>query len=168
MNGPGGTEIYIIDMGSEEPAFQKVQLGHFDSSRNEVAFDLSQESMGIQRLVKLLPLFFELASSDENAGKVYVVDELDRSFHTALTYDLIKLFLEGCGATTRNQLIFTTHDLLLMRHKDMRRDEQWVAENYNNDGTKLICIGTHRGVRTDTSLINAYQDGVFGGYPSYE
>lgn len=167
VNGPAGSEIYVINMEADEPTFQKVQLAHNNSEGEEVAFDLSQESMGTQRLVKLLPLFFELASDAED-GKVYVVDELDRSFHTAMTYDLIKLFLDSCDATTRKQLIFTTHDLLLMRHDDIRRDEQWITENFDNDGTKLICVGSHKGVRTDTNLLNAYQDGAFGKYPKFD
>ena len=166
VNGPAGSEIYVINMEGEDPVFQKVQLAHANSEGKEVPFDLSQESMGTQRLVKLLPLFFELAS-DADEGKVYIVDELDRSFHTALTYDLISLFLESCDATTRKQLIFTTHDLLLMRHDAIRRDEQWITENLDNDGTKLICIGSHKGVRTDTNLLTTYQDGAFGGYPAF-
>lgn len=167
VNSPGGSEIYVINMEGDEPVFQKVQLAHLNSADDEVPFNLSRESMGTQRLVKLLPLFFELASDKGENGKVYVVDELDRSFHTALTYDLVRLFLEGCSSSTKKQLIFTTHDLLLMRHPDIRRDEQWVAENFDNDGTRLVCIGTHGGVRTDTSLLKAYQDGLLGGYPRY-
>lgn len=166
VNGPAGSEIYVINMESDEPTFQKVQLAHTNSKGEEVPFDLSQESMGTQRLVKLLPLFFELAS-DAEEGKAYIVDELDRSFHTAMTYDLIKLFLESCDETTRKQLIFTTHDLLLMKHNEIRRDEQWITENFDNDGTRLICIGSHKDIRTDTNLLNAYQDGAFGGYPRF-
>ena len=166
VNGPAGSEIYVINMEGDESTFQKVQLAHTNSKGEEVPFDLSRESMGTQRLVKLLPLFFELASDTEE-GKVYIVDELDRSFHTAMTYDLIKLFLESCDETTRKQLIFTTHDLLLMRHDKTRRDEQWITENFDNDGTKLTCIGSHKDVRTDTNLLNAYQDGTFGRYPCF-
>ena len=164
-NAPNGPEIFIINAEYDEPRFQKVQLAHTDSDGNTVLFDFAQESSGTQRLVKLLPLFFMLATNDD---KTYVVDELDRSFHTALTFDLIKQFLVGCDATTRKQLIFTTHDLLLMQNKDIRRDEQWVAENYNGVGTKLVCIGSHKGVRVDTSLLTAYQNGVFGGYPLFD
>lgn len=167
VNGPAGSEIYVINLESDEPTFQKVQLAHASSDGREVAFDLSQESMGTQRLVKLLPLFFELASSDTE-GKVYVVDELDRSFHTALTCDLVSLFLDGCSESTRKQLIFTTHDLLLMRQKRIRRDEQWIAENLDDNGTKLICMGSHKDARVDTNLLGAYQDGAFGGYPQFK
>lgn len=166
INGPASCEIYIIDMQGDEPKLQKVQLAHTNSAGEDVPFDLSQESMGTQRLVKLLPLFFELASNVEN-GKIYVVDELDRSFHTALTYDLIKQFIDSCSENTRKQLLFTTHDLLLMMHDDIRRDELWIAENQEDAGTKLISIGTHKGVRIDTNLMSAYRDGAFGKYPAY-
>ena len=166
VNWPGGSDIYIIDTDGDEPTFQKVQLAHTSTGGNEVAFDLSEESMGTQRLVKLLPMFFELASPDSTT-KVYVVDELDRSFHTALTQNLITLFLASCSRDTRKQLLFTTHDLLLMRHERIRRDEQWIAENRVNEGSSIICIGTHKDVRTDTSLLKAYMSNALGGYPAF-
>lgn len=161
-------EIYVIDGTGEEPQFQKVRLGHRNESGETVEFDLSQESTGTQRLIELLPMLFDLASSDHELGRVYVVDELDRSFHTALTDDLIRTFLACCSGSTRNQLIFTTHDLLLMEDRDIRRDEQWVFENPGGRGTTFTCIGRHKAVRTDTDLLKAYREGVFGGFPKYE
>ena len=72
--------------------------------------------MGTQRHVKLLPMYFELANPDIT-NKVYVVDELDRSFHTALTKKLITLFLESCDQNTRKQPVFRTHDLLFYERR---------------------------------------------------
>lgn len=164
---PDGPEIYIIDATGEEPAFQKVELGHRDADGNEIEFDLSQESTGTQRLIEILPLFFELASNEGKGGRVYVVDELDRSFHTELTDDLVRTFIGDCNSETRNQLIFTTHDLLLMQDDKIRHDEQWVFENSESLGTTFTCIGKHPGVRSDTSLLLAYKSGVFGGYPTF-
>ena len=166
VNWPGGSDIYIVDTDGDEPTFQKVQLAHTSTNGGEVAFDLSEESMGTQRLVKLLPMFFELASP-ESDPKIYVVDELDRSFHTALTQKLLTLFLDSCRQNSRKQLLFTTHDLLLMRNERIRRDEQWIAENDSSKGSHLICIGTHKDVRTDTSLLKAYMSNALGGYPSF-
>lgn len=48
---------------------------------------------------------------------------MGRSFHTALTNDLVRSFIESCSETSRHQLIFTTHDLALMQQDTLRRDE---------------------------------------------
>lgn len=168
VNTGDGPEIYIIDAHNQEPTFQKVLLIHNDASGHDVEFELSQESTGTQRLLELLPMFFDLASIGHETGRVYVVDELDRSFHTELTDDLVRTFIDCCSSETRNQLIFTTHDLLLMEDFRLRKDEQWVFENTGRNGTTFTCVGRHKDVRTDTSILNAYRNGVFGGYPSFK
>ena len=49
VNGPAGSEIYVINMENNEPTFQKVQLAHTNSKGEEVPFDLSQESSAKDR-----------------------------------------------------------------------------------------------------------------------
>ena len=41
--------------------------------------------------------------------------------HTMLTMQLIEDFLDGCSEAARKQLIFTTHDLLLMDQSQIGR-----------------------------------------------
>ena len=73
------------------------------------------ELSGSLRPMGLLPMLFDLVNPDGTRGeKVYLVDELDRCFHTMLTSRLIEDFLAGCNASRRKQLLYTTHDLLLM------------------------------------------------------
>lgn len=50
-------------------------------------FELSDESDGTKRLFDLIPLY-ELGQK----GKIIVIDELDRSFHSKLTEEYIKRF----------------------------------------------------------------------------
>lgn len=62
---------------------------------------------------------------------------------------------------------FSTHDLLLMEEKFLRKDEMWFCEKDWENGSGLICLGTLPGVRTDTSILKSYREGIFGGYPKY-
>ena len=163
--GPGARDVYVLTSQDGQVTFHKVILIHEDDRGLEVPFSLSQESEGTRRLISLMPAIFDLASMGGTEDKVYVIDELDRSFHTALTSDLIHLFLSASKNGSHAQLIFSTHDLLLMDDDTMRRDEQWVCENVPTRGTRLASIGSHDGIRNDTSLLKSYRKGVFGGYP---
>ena len=169
---PGSLDfsIYIVVFEGGMPSFKKVALGHRRCDGSMARFELSQESSGTQRLIELLPLFFDLAqSSDEADGveRVYIIDELERSLHTAITSDLVSSFVGSCSSTSRRQLIFSTHDLLLMDQEDVRRDELWVCEKDEDEGSSLICVGKHPGTRTDSRIVNNYRAGVYGGYPKF-
>lgn len=164
-----GPEIYIFQRRENITTAQKVRLAHIADDGRPITFDIAEESKGTQRLIELLPLFFDLVGIDGSGAfsKVYLVDELDRSFHSRMTADLIESFVARCGPVGRHQLIFSTHDLMIMRGGSLRRDEQWVCEKVPKEGSTLTCVGTHEGVRTDTKILEAYEKGVFGGYPEF-
>ena len=127
---------------------------------------LSMESSGTQRLMGLMPMLFDLSrSSAGKTEKVYVVDELDRCLHTMLTSRLIEDFLAGCGPDTRKQILFTTHDLLLMDQSLMRRDEMFIVQRDGCGRSELIGLSEYDGIRYDKDLVRSYLDGRFGGIP---
>ena len=130
---------------------------------SKVRFEMDEESDGSQRLVDLLPGFVDLRRSA--AGKVYLIDEIDRSLHTQLTRKILELYLENCSAETRSQLIFTTHDVQLMDQKLLRRDEMWVTERRSTEGSTLYSFSEYEDVRNDTDLRRRYLQGRLGGVP---
>ena len=169
--GASGPEIYISEIGTGvDPQFQKVRLLHKRIDGQFETFELSSESSGTQRLIELLPLFFDLAaepSSPDDAERVYIIDETSRSFHTALTNDLVKSFVESCGGRSRHQLIFTTHDLALMQRDTLRRDEMWICQKDTNEGSTMISLGKQDKARHDSDLLANYIKGVYGGYTKF-
>lgn len=170
ISRPGGPEIFIVQIQNGEPDYCKVKTVHSSSSGDRITFDLADESKGTQKLIELLPLFFDLAAREGSrmpCERVYLVDEMDGSFHSALTIDLIEKYLEGCSSETRNQLIFTTHDLVLMEEHILRRDELWTCEKDEFGESTTRCMGNHPGVRADSDLLKNYRAGLLGGYPSF-
>lgn len=124
------------------------------------------ESSGTQRLLGLMPMLFDLSGrGGETGSKVYIVDELDRCLHTMLTSRLIEDFTATCGPSSRKQLLFTTHDLLLMDQSFMRRDEMYITQRGTNGCSELIGLAEFEGIRHDKDLIRSYLDGRFGGIP---
>ena len=66
------------------------------------------ESQAIKKIVRRDNL------SRAQSKKVYVIDEVDRSLHTLLIRRLLEGYLAKCSRNSRSQLLFTTHNVLLM------------------------------------------------------
>jgi putative abortive phage resistance protein len=125
---------------------------------------LSEESDGTLRFINLLPILFQLAEG--SSRRVFVVDELESSMHPLLTEELIRSFLDELGGEDRRQLIFTTHELQLMRAPLLRRDEMWLVDKAAGQ-SKLTRLSdfSSEGVRKDADLLRFYTSGRLGGVP---
>lgn len=164
--GDYGFEMLTVRSAGGRPEVQRLRTVHVGLDGREHVFSLGMESSGTQRLMGLLPMLFDLSGPGGDAGpKVYVVDELDRCMHTMLTMRLISDFLASCGPDTRKQLMFTTHDLLLMDQSVMRRDEMYIAQRGTDGCSELVGLAEFKDIRFDKDLIRSYLDGRFGGIP---
>lgn len=156
-------EQFVIASDGKELTARKLVAFHKRSDGTDVQFEITQESSGSQRLIDLIPLFAELSFLDRS--KVFVVDEIDRSMHTLLTRQLLESYLASRDASARSQLIFTTHDVLLMDQELLRRDEMWVAERDAQGQSQLFSFAEYKELRNDTDIRKRYLQGRLGGTP---
>jgi AAA15 family ATPase/GTPase len=124
---------------------------------------MEYESDGSRRMIDLLPVFLDLCMP--NSKKVYVIDELDRSLHTLLTRNLLEGYLSSCSPESRSQLLFTTHDVLLMDQDLVRRDEMWITERTQSGTSTITSFSEFKDVRYDKDLRKSYLQGRLGGVP---
>jgi len=155
---------FIISRQDGELKVEKLVTCHRDSDGKDVKFEMRHESDGSQRVIDLVPAFLDLV--DQALPKVYVIDEIDRSLHSLLTRQLLDAYLQSCDSSTRSQLIFTTHDVLLMDQSLLRRDEMWVAERDKSGNSSLTCFSDFKDVRFDKDIRKSYLQGRMGGVPS--
>ena len=160
--GPDGRR-YSITRKDGEFHVAHLFTVHKTASGRRVRFELADESQGTQRFVDLLPAFHELARS--NRPKVFVIDEVDRSLHTRLTRHLIESYIRSLGPDSRCQLIFTTHDALLLDQELLRRDEIWFMEKGEDNASSMSSLADFEGVRYDRDILKSYLLGSFGGLP---
>lgn len=159
----GGNDLQIAKDG-DSYSFQTVVSVHENDSGEDVEFDLSEESDGTNRLLHLYPALAELCSGPTDS-KILIIDELDRSFHSILTRTFIRSFIETCSPESRNQLIFSTHDLLVMDQELLRRDEMWITEKNREGNSSLYSLADFKEVRKDKDVRKSYLQGRFGGIP---
>lgn len=168
QSGDYAFDMLTVRLMNGSPDVQRLRTVHMGPDGKEHVLALGAESSGTQRLMGLLPMLYELVGPNGKTGsKVFVVDGLDRCLHTMLTRQLVDELLSGCGEKTRKQLIFTTHDLLLMDQSLMRRDEMYITQRSADGSSDLIPLSDYSGIRYDKDLIRSYLDGRFGGIPMF-
>lgn len=125
---------------------------------------LEQESDGTMRYFNLLPILYW--AGQQNSRGVFLIDELEDSLHPKLTEELLRRFLSATGEDQRRQLIFTTHELHLLRSDMLRRDEIWLVEKRgHNSGLIRLTDFSGSGVRNGADLRKIYMSGRLGGVP---
>lgn len=136
---------------------------HHDKNGNEIPFLFTEESDGTRRLLHLLPTVLDYVVRP----RVYIVDELDRSLHTHLSRHLVEQQLEIARREPqhRQQLIFTTHDVMLMDQNLLRKDEMWAIERLPEKGSQLISFVDFIDIRKDKDIRRSYLTGRMGGLP---
>lgn len=160
---PYTRDMVAITMRDGKLTAKKLFTLHQNSSGQEIRFELSQESDGTLRLLDLIPVFQLLSPSEP--PRVIIIDELDRSLHSLLTRNLLETFLATAGAESHSQLIFTTHDVMLMDQNLLRRDEMWVAERDAGGASQLWSFSEYADVRKDKDIRKSYLQGRMGGIP---
>lgn len=153
---------YLVSKKNDLLTVKKMVSYHKDCTGKLIKFNLSQESEGSLRLLDIVPAFIDLER--KKSRNVYVIDELDRSWHYALSRRLLGIYLSHCSESSRAQLIFSTHDLMLMDQDLFRRDEMWIAERCDDGASTLFSL-SNCGIRFDKDIRKLYLQGALGGIP---
>ena len=156
-------ERFVVTRKNGGLISKKLVTFHLNSDGSEAKFDMRQESDGSQRIIDLLPAFLELSAAQSQ--KVYVIDEIDRSLHPMLIRRLLEEYLMRCSHNSRSQLLFTTHNVLLMDQDLLRRDEMWITERSVQGVSSLWSFSEYKDVRYDKDVRKSYLQGRFGGIP---
>ena len=128
-----------------------------------VNFQISEESDGSQRVLELLPAFLMLKL--DNFQRTIIVDELDRSLHSLITRQLLEDYLKACSEESRSQLIFTTHDVMLMSRDYLREDEMWIVDKKRPGDTDTYRIDDFTDIKDKEDVRHTYLSGRLGGVP---
>jgi len=137
---------------------KRLQIGHKGSNDELVLFDLKNESDGTKRLLDYVPAFQDVIT----AGRVYVVDEIERSIHPLLIKELIKHFSQN--TQTNGQLIFSTHESNLLDQELFRQDEIWFVEKNRDGATELYPLSDYKEHKT-IDIRKGYLNGRYGSIP---
>ncbi len=152
-------KMYQIYYENDKIIVNKIVAFHGDS---DVPFDLQDESDGTRRLFDFLPL---LQFLKKTAGRVIIVDELDRSLHTKATLEFVRMFY-SMNKRHNSQLIVTTHDDDLLNADVIRHDEIWFVERDKENVSHLYPLSDYKKICKE-SLRKDYLLGRYGALPVF-
>ena len=122
---------------------------------------MEQESSGTQRFFSRIGGWLQALDS----GSLLVVDEIEASMHPLLTRRLIEMIQDSSVNTNGTQLLFTTHDAMLLDLNFFRRDQIWFAEKNDKSGaTELYSLASFS-PRKGENVRKGYLQGRFGAIP---
>lgn len=122
-------------------------------------FDLKDESDGTRRVMDLIPLIIDFFKG----GNVFIIDEMERSLHPNLIYDLFDFFLSRCE-NTDSQFIVTSHESTLLTQKLLRKDEIWFVVKDKEGVSRLHSLEDYN-IRFDKEVRRDYLLGRYKGVP---
>ena len=94
------------------------------------------------------------------------IDEIESHLHPELVQFLIRLFYNRKVNTNGAQLIFTTHNVVLMSLDLVRRDQLYFTQkDKKTSATELYSLAEFS-VRKEENIRKAYLNGRFGAIPN--
>jgi AAA15 family ATPase/GTPase len=124
----------------------------------QLSFD--EESTGTQRYFGLSGSVVKTLSQDF----ALAIDEIESSLHPLLVRAIVELFCDAGANPKGAQLLFTTHNPLLLDRTLIRPDQIWFTEKDNTGATALYPLTDYK-ERPEESLVNGYLAGRYGGIP---
>jgi hypothetical protein len=158
-----GGEESEVSLSSGLAAATQLMLVHRGDASN-VPLPLGVESQGTRVWLGLIGSVL----SALDGGSALVVDELEASLHPALVAQIIRLFQDQDTNRNRAQLIFNSHDPMVLgdssEERLLGRDQIWFTEK-GSDGSSQLYPLTEFAPRKNEAISRRYLQGRYGATP---
>lgn len=138
----------------------RVALKHTGPEGRDFELELGQESAGTQQFFHLAGPWLQMLGEDVTL----CLDEFDRSLHPFLTQALLSVVLSKQDGGPGPQILFTTHNPLLLDLSFLRRDQVWFVEKDREGASHLYPLTNYK-PRKEESILRGYLEGRYGGIP---
>lgn len=145
----GLPEVLLRQLQKEHPtgmiSHKNLRFVHSTPNGNK-SLDESMESLGTLNIIKLMLVMYDIVMS----RKCSCIDEIEYGIHTKALDFLLKMYLtiaDNC------QFVVTTHDLSILKSKNLRRDAVRMFEKDEYGITKIKRMYVHNTM----NFMNAYE-----------
>ena len=158
----GITDVSVKNISWKTPVITTThRIIHEDGTMEHFQLLMDQESAGTQHFFARIGGWLQALEN----GALLVVDEIEDSLHPLLTRRLIEMVQDQTINTKGAQLLFTTHDAMLLDLNFFRRDQIWFAEkNDKTCATELFSLASFS-PRKGENVRKGYLQGRFGAIP---
>lgn len=158
----GITDVTIKNLSGKNPTIMTThRILREDESVEYFQLSMDQESAGTQHFFARIGGWLQALEN----GALLVVDGIEDSLHPLLTKRLVEMVQDKAVNTNGAQLLFTTHDAMLLDLDVFRRDQIWFAEKDDRScATELFSL-TSFSPRKGENVRRGYLKGRFGAIP---
>jgi hypothetical protein len=153
-------DLFPEGFSEKKAKVPKIELSHTSPSGGPVPLPWEAESEGTRRLFQLAGPWLDIL---ENGHTVFI-DELETSMHPLMVMALLRLLFSEKTNPKGAQVIFTTHNPLLLDSTLLRRDQVWFADKDDHGEAHLYPL-TDYAPRKGESLVRGYLSGRYGAVP---
>lgn len=130
--------LNMFDIGivriEKQQGFEETLIAYrHNSEGNEVAFDITEESEGTQRLFRVLDVALDCLAT----GDVAVIDNLDLLLHPRLSIELVRMFKSRRLNTKAAQLVFSANCTELLDDELLRVSEIGIVSKSLAEGSGI-------------------------------
>lgn len=138
----------------------EITLGHRGAEGREYPLPWDEESSGTQKFFALAGPWLDILKHGYSVG----LDEIESSMHPTMVVELLRLFFSKQSNSKGAQLLFTTHNPLLLDTELMRRDQVWFADKDDEGATHVYPLTDYK-PRNKESRLRGYMAGRYGAIP---
>ena len=132
-----------------------------DGTTKQYNLSLIEESQGTRNLF----LFSPVLKQAFETGETLCIDEFDASLHPMLVRYLLSLFNNPNVNKAHAQLIVSSHSLVLMSLKNLRRDQIYFVEKDRKTGKSELYSLDEFSPRKEEDVRKVYMLGRYGSIP---
>lgn len=163
ISGFSFSEIKLITNGQQVEDVEKkhvLECVH-KSKSGEFTLPLLEESNGTRHSLQILT---EVAPILKTGGLV-ILDEIESGLHPYVVKKIISLFEDKESNPHSAQLVFSTHQHLLLN--DRTKTQIFITEKTNEKfETEVFRLDEVEGIRNDENFFQKYLTGAYGGSPN--
>lgn len=158
LDAMSAADVDIVDVKWRMEAARLV-LTTYHRNDPSVPFDYhTEESDGTRTLFCMMLSLVPLA---DGGGKFVLVDEIEAGLHYRLVEHVIRMF----HGSASSQLVFTSHDLMLLDADLLRRDQVCFANKLASGATELYSLFDFKGFKDGMDMRKFYLQGRFDAVP---
>lgn len=158
----GITDVTIKNLSGKNPTIMTThRILREDESVEYFQLSMDQESAGTQHFFARIGGWLQALEN----GALLVVDEIEDSLHPLLTKRLVEMVQDKTVNTNGAQLLFATHDAMLLDLDFFRRDQIWFAEKDDRSCATELYPLTSFSPRKGENVRKGYLKGRFGAIP---
>lgn len=138
----------------------EIRFKHRGNANGDSVIDFADESAGTRRFFSLLGPWLDILDH----GYTVLIDELETSLHPVLVKEFLRLLFSARYNPKGAQVVFTTHNPILLDTDIIRRDQVWFTEKDEHGATHLYPLTDYKPRKTE-SLARGYLAGRYGAIP---